>query len=385
LGFSSTAIGNILGCIRILTSFISPTVSAFADTHKVHRSVILSQLVLRTVPALLMWLYYSVDALTIWIFVVTNSLISVFSAGSGPLSDSLILASLDDKSLYGKIRLWGALAYGVGNLVLGITIHMLGGFTPMFAMSILTLPPALVVVYRLLPPFPSDIKPCHSLTFSEFVRLLTYSSSVRVFFVNSIIIGAALSLVESLLFVAMERAMNGSTPIIAGGSVFVSVLCEIPIFHFAPRLIERMGAKKMLIVANLAWLVRALGYAVFKSAWVVLILEFLHGITFGLYFSAAVYVCVKQSPPGMESTMQSLLDMTFSGTGVALGTILGGYLFDLIGTSETFIVFVILVGASTLAVLAFFQEIERSEVTPNLSVELTSPISTEPTTNLENS
>ena len=368
LGFSSTAIGNILGAIRIMTSFLSPIISSMADSRKTHRKTIILQLILRMVPAMILWLLYHRESLTIWSFFGLNGLMAIFTSGNGPMSDSLLLASLEDKSRYGEVRLWGALTYGLGNFVLGIAIQTYGDFNPMFAMGLMTVLPAIGVVYLILPPFASETKPTVHLSFSAVASLLTHSSSIKVFFINAIIIGAALSLVESLLFVAMERTMNGSSPVLAGASVLVSVLFELPIFHIAPTLITKLGTKKMLLIANLAWIIRALGYATFSSAWIVLILEILHGVTFGLFFSAGVHVCVREAPPGLESTMQSLLDMTFSGFGVALGTIGGGYLFDSIGTSTTFLVFCGLVLMSTAAVSLVFKE--TVDLDPVLSQEL---------------
>jgi MFS family permease len=371
LGFSSTAIGNILGFIRIATSFLSPTISSVADSRKIHRLLMISQILLRLVPAMVLWSMYRSDSLTIWSYFSLNALMSMVTSGNGPLSDSLLLASLDDKSQYGKVRLWGALTYGLGNLILGVAIQAVGDFNPMFLMALLTVWPAVGVAYWILPPFASETKPTIRLTPSSVAHLLTHSAAMKVFVINSIIIGAALSLVESLLFVAMERTMNESTPILAGASVFISVLFELPIFQVAPKLIERLGTKKMLIIANIAWIIRALGYAIFSSAWVVLILEMLHGVTFGLFFSAAVHVCVKQAPPGLESTMQSLLDMNFSGLGVALGTIGGGFLFDSIGTSETFLLFCFFVCVSTIAVWFLFEEPQApSWLDPVLSQEM---------------
>ena len=378
LGFPSSTIGDIIGVMRILTSIISPTISAFADTKKVHRLMVISQSISRIIPFMVMWYFYHRNELSVSSYWILNGCISLLGTGIGPMSDALVLASLDDKSRYGKVRLWGALTYGVGNLVLGVLIQVYGDFSPMFGLSLITLIPAVASVYFILPPFASDTKPAFNLSISAVYRLLTHSTSVKIFFLNSMVIGAALSLVESLLFVAMDRAMNGSTPIIAGASVLISVLFEIPIFQAAPSLIHKWGTKRMLIVANVAWVIRALGYSIFSSAWIVLILEIFHGITFGLYFSAAVHICVNQCPPGMDSTMQALLDMTFNGLGVGIGTIGGGYLFDSIGSSKTFLIFSLVVSMSTIATFMLFIDGENHGLPARAETayELREPIST---------
>jgi len=304
-----------------------------------------------------MWsLLTGTTGLSFWNFFILNSFVTIISTGIWPVSDSLILAALQDKSTYGRVRAWGALTYGLGNMCVGCAIEFMGNFSPMFFLSLVTVFIALFAAYKVLPASASDTNPEDPISLEVVKAILTSSISVKVFFVNSILIGAAMSLVESLLFVAMERTMNGSTPIIAGSSVLISVLFEIPIFQIAPKLISTYGTRRMLIVANMAWMVRAVGYATFDHAWIVLILELFHGVTFGLFYSAAVYICVKQSPKGMESTMQSLLDMTYSGFGVALGTVGGGYLFDYIGTTPTFLLFVALIFASTVLCYLYFEE-----------------------------
>ena len=362
LGFSSSQIGLILGLMRLGTSFLSPMTSSIADTKKAHRTFLLVQTTLKVIPLLFMWELYGTGSLSLGWFWILNSAFSVLATGTSPMSDSLILAALVDKSEYGRVRLWGALAYGLGNLFIGACITVYGSFTPMFGISFISLFIALAATYKFLPPYASETQAKEPITIRSVYDILTQSTSMKVFFLNAVVVGGALSLVESLLFVTMERTMHGSSPVIAGASVFISVLFELPIFRVAPGLISRYGTRGMLVLANLAWIIRGLGYALFSSAWVVLVLELFHGITFGLYYSASVHTCVKHSPPGMESTMQSLLDMTFNGFGVALGSIGGGLLFDLVGTSNTFFIFCIALSFSTLGILFLFRTNETSVV-----------------------
>jgi cyanate permease len=266
------------------------------------------------------------------------------------------LAALQDKSAYGSVRAWGALTYGFGNMFVGCMIEAVGDYSPMFFFTLVIVFVALPFAFYSLPGSASETKPKEPITYTVVRTTLMQSRSVRVFFLNSITLGAAMSLVESLLFVAMERTMKGSTHIIAGSSVLISVLFEIPIFQIAPTLIKRYGTKTMLVVANIAWMIRAIGYAFFEHAWIVLVLELLHGVSFGLFYSAAVYICVQQSPQGMESTMQSLLDMTYGGFGVAVGTVCGGYLFDLVGPTVTFLVFSALISVVTILCYRYFDD-----------------------------
>lgn len=359
LGFSSSAIGNIIGVMRLLTSFISPMVSSYADNHQMHRRLVIVKTILRSVPLVFMWLLISQDALDLTMYWILNACIAFSSIGLSPMIDALFLASLLDKSTYGRVRLWGALTYGLGNLFIGCLIDVFDSFTPMFSISIFLLCFTIPMIYWVLPESAGRVTQKQAstpVTFAAIKTILTGSSSRLIFYIMCVCLGASMSLVESLLFVAMERTMKGSSPIIAGLSVLISVLFEVPIFHMAPSLLKTYGTKKMIVVAALAWMIRAAGYALSDEAWLALVLEILHGVTYGLFYTAAVEVCVEQCPPGFEATMQSLLDMTFNGFGIALGTIAGGYMLDSLGTSGTFLSFIVVLATVTATFWIVFHE-----------------------------
>lgn len=85
---------------------------------------------------------------------------------------------------------------------------------------------------------PNDVKKV--ITWIDIRSVLFDSSSCSfVFFVNMTVIGACMTLVENLLFVALVRGMHGSNLEICGASVLISVLFELPIFQVAPSLIKR--------------------------------------------------------------------------------------------------------------------------------------------------
>ncbi len=351
LGFSSSSIGNILGVMKLLTSFLSPMVSSYADNSKLHRRLVVIKTIARSTPLVFMLALYKLDSLSLGMYWILNACISLSSIGITPMQDALFLSTLEDKSTYGKVRLWGALTYGLGNLFVGYLIQTYGNFDPVFLGSIIGLLFSVPMIYWVLPESAGDLKkksPSH-VSLEAIKTILLGSPSRMVFYLICIAIGASMSLVESLLFVAMERSMKGSTPVIAGLSVLVSVLFELPIFHMAPKLLKKYGTKSMIIVASLGWIIRATGYALSEKAWFALVLEIFHGVTYGLFYTAAVEVCVEQCPPGYEATMQSLLDMTYSGIGVGIGTIGGGYMLELLGTTRTFTTFIFVLGLVTVA------------------------------------
>ena len=362
LGLSSSSIGVILGSMRLMTSLASPMISSFSDSRKVHRTVMLCQTFFRQLPFLVLWALHAFDKVSFLELAILVSLSTLTGAGIGAISDSLILASLSDKVMYGRVRMWGALCYGLGNFLVGLSVHFTGNYYPMFACSLGSFALCVIVIYTVLPAYTNSIKPRHAITFKSVAKVLTDSWSTMAFFTHAIVFGAAMALIESLLFVAMARAMRGSSSLIMGASVLLGIAFELPLLHLAPFFLRTLGTKKMILLASCAWMVRATGYFFFSSAWVVLVLELFQGISFGLYRSASVQICVEHSPVGMECTVLALLDATYGGIGVAAGSIGGGYLFEWIGPKYTYLAFIVLVGLFTALLCIVFREHTEADI-----------------------
>jgi hypothetical protein len=58
-----------------------------------------------------------------------------------------------------------------------------------------------------------------------------------------------------------------------------------------------------------------MAYSMFSNLWIFLILEFLHGPSFGLCWPAMVSYGDKVSPSGTKATIQGLVGAVFEGIG----------------------------------------------------------------------
>ena len=341
LNYSSSSIGLVLGVMRIVTSLFSPVVSAFSDAVQTHRRILLLMTFLRSIPYLFIGYLSFIGELTITWFWVLFGAFALLSSGISPICDSLVLAGLEDKNNYGKTRLWAAITYGIGTFLMGVLIQEYGGYSPIFVCFFFTTFMSLAAIATLLPASAGGTtkQQPQKISFRSVSSICTKSLAMSIFFINFCLVGAMMSLVENMLFVVMERSMEGNSPMLAGTSVLISVLPEIPLFQIAPKLLSSWGPKRMILVCQGALIFRALCYSYFSAAWITLLLELLHGVAFALASTAGINICVERCPVGMESTMQSLLDMTFYGFGPAFGIILGGRLFDVVGPAQTFLIF----------------------------------------------
>jgi MFS family permease len=94
----------------------------------------------------------------------------------------------------------------------------------------------------------------------------------------------------------------------------------------------------MLLLGLVMLVVRFTGYALAPNPGIVLVFQMLHGPTFAALWLAGVAYVAEIAPPGLGITAQGLFTGVFMGLGSALGALVGGFLFELVGFSQLFLV-----------------------------------------------
>lgn len=150
------------------------------------------------------------------------------------------------------------------------------------------------------------------------------------FIASMLTLAMGMSIVESLIFLFFEE-LGGSFTVM-GLSVVVTVIFEIPVFHFAPSLLENFGPGRLQQAAAVAYMIRVIGYTLIPEGAMafVLLLEPLHGITYGCAATSSVDYMARLAPKGYESTAQGLLS-GLRGIGSIVGLSLGGWVDDAYG------------------------------------------------------
>ncbi|XP_011495968.1 PREDICTED: major facilitator superfamily domain-containing protein 6 [Ceratosolen solmsi marchali] len=105
-------------------------------------------------------------------------------------------------------------------------------------------------------------------------------------------------------------------------------LGEMPFNFISGSVIRKVGHINVMSLVLLTYSIRFMAYSMFSNAWIFLILEFLHGPSFGLCWPTMVSYGDKVAPPGTKATIQGLVGAVFEGIGVSSGSLLCGYLMD---------------------------------------------------------
>ena len=141
------------------------------------------------------------------------------------------------------------------------------------------------------------------------------------------VIGAGMSLVDAFLFVYLQNTLDAPTEL-CGYTVGITVIFELPIFRYSKSLLKSCGHDWLFLIAMSAYTIRVIGYTVLTPTTVywILPLEILHGITFACMWIASIDFAARVAPPEWSTTFQSFLSMTMTCLGGGIGPILGGYI-----------------------------------------------------------
>ena len=247
------------------------------------------------------------------------SLFAFFGAPTSSLVDSAVLTLLGDrKERYGRIRLWGTIGYGVVAPFAGYLIGRLGLKWAFWGYAILMLGGFLIITQI---PFRQSRS---NSSFRGGMHVLFANRPWMLFLVMVFIAGIGMATINNYLFVYMQSL--GASNTLMGFALTVSTISEIPAMFFSDRLLRRFGARGMLVIALTTIGLRLICYSLTTQAWVVLVIQLCHGLTFAAILTAGVHYADQVAPPGMKATTQGMFNGTLMGVGSAAGGFLGGIL-----------------------------------------------------------
>lgn len=292
---------------------------------------------------------------------------------NGAILDSYTLEILgtENKLLYGRYRLYASLSWGLGSIVMGwVTDHygfdwnfiMFGGLSLLMIVLISYCIPDTVNTDNQLETNPSendstseerdteveipdteaddDADVASTGEISELL-FLVLKPRVLFFFVEVIIMGAAMATVERLLFLYMVNDLYSST-LLCGLSVGVNVVFELPIFWYASSILQYLGSDGMFLLSMTCFVIRVFGYTLLtpSTKWWILALESMHGVTFATFWIVTTdvsKVLIDESKGGFWSTtIPSVVQMLYTAVGATIGSVLGGIAMHRFGSREMY-------------------------------------------------
>lgn len=142
----------------------------------------------------------------------------------------------------------------------------------------------------------------------------------------------------------------------------LGVLAEIIVFLVIVKLLERYGAKKLLVVSLIIASIRWILTAFFAhSWWVIAISQTMHAATFGLYHAVVIYYIHHYFTGKLQGRGQALCNSLGFGAGGALGSLVSGYSWEAMGATATYLIASCSVAIAAVISIAVMKDIKPAE------------------------
>lgn len=304
---------------------------------------------------ILLALGYAESSLAI---VLCFALYGIVGAPSSSLLDGVTLTALGPhKAKFGHIRLFGTIGFGVTALLANVAIGR-GWVTASPASVFITAAVFSVLAAMVLVRFP--VLPRERMSrFGDLWGLFR----LRAFWVLTLVTTLQWSSHAAYTgFVVPLGQARGIGSSAVGLAIALGIALEVVAMRNAQTLLQRFGAWRLLSVILLVSLLRWVGLAFAHTATLYIVLNGLHGVTFGLFFPVMVTLLAERTPERLRQSAQGALVALGFGLGGALGSLAAGIAFEAYGARETWLLMA--VPTSVTLILALWAKRHVASPTP---------------------
>ena len=259
-----------------------------------------------------------------WLIIVTV-VMSVFYNTLQPVLDSLSLqlAKQDSKFSYGTLRIAGAAGWSFTGIITGQVIDAIN-INMIFVISSSSM--FLVFLFCFLLKEDEKEKPAVETSSFKNVSDVFRNRALLFLLFCVFIISAGATTIWNFYSTYMKE--NGASASLVGYGLSLQGLCELPLFYFSAKIIQKFGLRTTLIITVTATVIRLLLYSIIKNPIAALPIEMLHGFSWSLFWVACVEYVNKLVDEHWLATGQSLLYASYFGAGAIAGNYWTGYLYD---------------------------------------------------------
>ena len=316
-GFSGKEIATIATVGPLLGFFVQPLWGLIADRFGRRRCLSTGLLISAAIYFRMYWVH------GFWPFLLTVMVLAL-SPPLQPLTDALALDFVESKGKlsYGMFRIWGAIAAGFGTAGAGFLIEGHPVRTAfLWAMGGL-------IAAALFTRAGKSAVPHHTV---EKVTRLDIASFARNAPLVKFLVVVILFVISSTAFWNFNGVYYtdiGGTASFFGLAIAIDSVAEIPFYFLAAPIIRRFGLRRVLLFTFTCAALRAFSYAFINKPHIAIWIELSNGVSWTLFWVAAVEYVNQLVKPELRATGQVLLSAACWGAGTILGILWNGFLLD---------------------------------------------------------
>jgi MFS transporter, PPP family, 3-phenylpropionic acid transporter len=326
INMSAEQIG-ILSAVVVATKIFSSFIWGWLVDHTGKRMQVVRLTSLLSAISFSLVLFYQ----DFWSLFLILFIFAIFWSAALPQVEAATMSHLGEESdSYTVIRIWGSISFIIAVLVLGKFFDQqpIRYLLPMLIGSMV-----LVWFHTLfISEIPIEDDQSNGISFRSILLKPHIISLMLVCFLIQAGHGAYYT------FFSIYLEEHGYSNSFIGTAWAVGAIAEVIIYVFIHRVIGQFGLRLLmiltLILATLRWLLIA--WFVDNVA-ILLFAQCLHAATFGIYHAVAIQYIHKEFKGVHQGRGQALYSSISFGAGIALGSLISGYLWDSVGSMQTFL------------------------------------------------
>ncbi len=330
VGLTDGQIGVVIALQQVNTLLILPVWGIIAD--RFGRKNILTLTVFLTI--FMLWGFiFQHTFLGVLIFTYLFTL--VYNPVT-PLLDSISLDYVEQtkKGSYGELRLWASVGWALSSAITGQFIYS-GNSQYIFVIASTILAVNFMILKFLYKPL-KVTRSLKSLKLTHIRDVFLTDKRLYTIFIIMLFYGIFSSPIHffiNLYYIEIGAGFNH-----VGYAYLVQALCEVPFFIFGKKIIDRFGARRLIVFTMIVTALRLFAYGLISNPWIAIALGASHGISLALFFLAFIAFVHQFIPPEFRATGQSLIYAFYFGGGLAVGNIMTGLISEYIGMQKTMLV-----------------------------------------------
>lgn len=151
-------------------------------------------------------------------------------------------------------------------------------------------------------------------------------------------------------FISISLKELGAGENLIGWAMLASSLSEIPVFIYLSFHGEKFKELPLLLLASLLFAVRFLLMGLTESAYGILAIQAMHGVTFGIFYVTAIRMLTRLIPDEFRATGMALYTIVWSSLAGLLSGTFGGVMFEQLGRQPFYLT---AMGAALVAFIGF--------------------------------
>jgi PPP family 3-phenylpropionic acid transporter len=310
-----------IGLLLALTAWVkvgaTPLIAQISDRLGQPRTVLAA---LVTIAAACFALFFFAQGF--WPILLVSLPMGICFSAMMPISESLTMAAVMRENMdYGRVRLWGSLAFVVG--VLGAGGLLTDRYPDLILVMILGVLVAGMITVATLPRQPATalggvrLSPGVLLRDRHFLLFLATATLLQA------------SHATYYAFSAIHWRAAELSGMLIGALWAEGVIAEVIFFAVSAPIYARTGPVVLLLIAGLAGMVRWTVLGITTDLTALIAVQLLHGATFGAAHFGAMHLVTRAAPPNLATTAQGLYSAAAGGIGIGLALLLAGWLYGI--------------------------------------------------------